>query len=397
MSKIANVEAFALVLPDPAGPRAFVTRPPWPSVYGTRRETLVVKLTTDDGAVGWGEALAPVAPEVPAKIVERLLAPVLLGADPTRVRPLTLRLRDLMRERGHLGGHQGDAVAAVDIALWDLAGKLAGLPVHALLGGAFHDEIPTYVSGIPARRSRFDAQIPADLTEDDAARVSQVAKWVSRGVRRVKIGLGYGVRADLATVAALRAVHPDLRVAVDVHGVYDLADAIRLGRGLDELDAWFLEMPIAFEDVAGHADLAARLDLPVALGENLRHRWEFQPFVQARAVGLVQPDVGRTGITEGLAIAQYAATHHLGIAPHHSAGLGLALAAGVQVAAVCENLVGLEWHPNLFEPVDAILTEPFPLSATAVPLPQGPGLGVQVDEDAVRRFAIREVQAAAWT
>jgi galactonate dehydratase len=387
MAKIVKVEAFPLALPD-AKPRAYEMRPPWPSIYGTRRETLVVRLTSDDGAVGWGEALAPVAPEVPALIVERLLAPVLLGADPTRVRPLTSRLRDLMRERGHLGGHQADAVAAVDIALWDLAGRLAGLPVHVLLGGAFHDEIPTYVSGLPPRPSKTPATVPDELAEDDAARVSQAAKWVARGARRIKVGLGHGVDADLATVAALQAVHPDLKVAVDMHGVYSLADAIRLGRGLDELGAWFLEMPIAFEDVAGHADLAARLDLPVALGEHLRHRWEFQPFVQARALGLAQPDIGRTGITEGVAIAEYAATHHLGVAPHHSAGLGLAFIAGVHVAAVSSNLVGFEWHTDLFRRVDEILTTPLPRTASSIPLPQGPGLGVEVDAEAVARFRV---------
>ncbi|MGI8335656.1 mandelate racemase/muconate lactonizing enzyme family protein [Actinomadura scrupuli] len=390
MAKIINVEAFPLVLPDPANPRAYATRPPWPSIYGTRRETLVVRLTTDDGAVGWGEALAPVAPEVPAQIVCHLLSPALLGADPGRPRPLVTRLRDLMRERGHLGGHQADALAAVDIALWDLAGRLTGLPVHALLGGAFRDEIPTYVSGLPARRSRTAAYLPDGLTEDDQGRVGQAAKWVARGVRRIKVGLGHGVAADLATVAALRSVHPELQVAVDVHGVYGPADAIRLGRGLDELGAWFLEMPIAFEDVAGLADLAGRLDLPVALGESLRHRWEFRPFVQSRAVGLVQPDIGRTGITEGLAIAEYAATHHLPIAPHHSVGLGLALAAGVQVAAVCTDLVAFEWHPDLFAPIDSILTAPIALSATAIPLPQGPGLGVDVDEAAIEHFLVRE-------
>lgn len=373
MTKIVAVDVFPLAIPGPDGaPRAYATRPPWPSIYGNHRETLVVRLTADDGTTGWGEALAPVVPEVPAEIVRRLLAPVLIGADPRRVRPLRHRLGELMRERGHLGGHQADAIAAVDIALWDLAGKLAGVPVVDLLGGAFRDEVPTYVSGLPGRA--------------DADRIAQARDWVGRGVRQVKVGLGYGVDTDLATVSSLREVHPDLRIAVDVHGVYGLADAVRLGRGLAERDAWFLEMPLAFEDVAGHADLAARVDLPVALGESLRHRWEFQPFVAARAVGLLQPDIGRTGITEGLAIAQYAETHHLGVAPHHSAGLGLALAAGLHVAAACANLVAFEWHPTLFDPVNRILTAPIEPTPTAIALPAGPGLGVSVDADAVERY-----------
>jgi D-galactarolactone cycloisomerase len=108
--------------------------------------------------------------------------------------------------------------------------------------------------------------------------------------------------------------------------------------------------------------------------------------VAARAVGLLQPDIGRTGITEGLAIAQYAETHHLGIAPHHSAGLGLALAAGLHVAAACANLVAFEWHPTLFDNVNRILTVPIEPTPTAIALPAGPGLGVSVDADAVARY-----------
>ncbi|MCG5219154.1 mandelate racemase/muconate lactonizing enzyme family protein [Streptosporangium sp. KLBMP 9127] len=373
MATIERVDVYPLSLPRPDGAaRAYRTSPPWLSVYGSRRETLVVRIVTDGGVSGWGEALAPVAPEVPGQIVARLLTPALIGADPLAVRPIVDRLRDLMRERGHLGGHQADALAAVDIALWDLAGKLTGQPVVQLLGGAYRDVVPTYVSGLPGKV--------------DADRVAQARDWVARGVRRVKVGLGYGVRADIASVEALRAVHDDLRVAVDVHGVYDLADALRLGRALVALDAWFFEMPLAFEDVAGHADLAARLDIPIATGESLRHRLEFRPFVEARAVGLLQPDVGRTGITEGLAVAQYAETHHLPVAPHHSAGLGIAVAAGLHVCAAAGNLLAFEYHPTLFADVNRILATPLEPAATGMALPSGPGLGVEVDVDAVQRM-----------
>ncbi|HEY9409267.1 MAG TPA: mandelate racemase/muconate lactonizing enzyme family protein [Jiangellaceae bacterium] len=373
MTVIERVDVFPLSLPRPdGGARVYRTRPPWLSIYGSRRESLVIRIVADDGTVGWGEALAPVAPEVPARIVEQLFRPVLVGADPLPVRPTIDRLRDLMRERGHLGGHQGDALAAVDIALWDLAGKLIGQPVAQLLGGAYREVVPTYVSGLPGK--------------DDAERVAQAREWVARGTTQVKVGLGYGVKADIATVEALRAVDDDLRVAVDVHGVYDVGDALRLGRALDALGAWFLEIPVAFEDVAGHAALAAKLDLPIALGENLRHRYEFRPFVEARSIGLLQPDIGRTGITEGLAIAQYAESHHLGVAPHHSAGLGIAVAAGLHVSAAAGNLVALEYHPTLFAEVNRILATPLEPTATGMALPSGPGLGVDVDAEVVEEL-----------
>ncbi|GAA2803249.1 hypothetical protein GCM10020219_088390 [Nonomuraea dietziae] len=161
--KIERVDTFVVKLVPPeaylgAHPGeaegGYFLRPPWRSLYSSRFETVLTRITCSDGSYGWGEGLAPVAPEVLKEIIDRLLAPALLGQDPRRVRPLWTRLGGLMRERGHLVGHQADAMAAVDIALWDLAGKLHGAPVHALLGGAFRDEVPTYVSGTAAPHRR---------------------------------------------------------------------------------------------------------------------------------------------------------------------------------------------------------------------------------------------------
>ena len=375
MPTITDVQVFPLVLAGPdAPPRSYSTKPPWPSIYASSREALLVKLTADDGSVGWGEALAPVSPEVPAKIIELLLKPALLGADPTRVRPLVTGLRALMRERGHLGGHQGDAVAAVDVALWDLAGRIAGVPVHQLLGGAQRDVVPTYMSGLPGKK--------------DSERVAYAQDWVAQGVRQVKLGLGYGVRADLATVDALRNVHDGLLIAVDIHGVYDVADAVRLGRGLDSMGGWFLEAPVGFEDVAGHAEVARRIDTPVAIGESLRHRQEFRPWLQGGAASILQPDVGRTGITELVDLAAVAETWFTPLAPHHSSGLGIIMAASIHASAVVGNLLAYEFHSMLFGPVNDLLLTPLEPGTLGFAVPTGPGLGVEVDEDAVRAACI---------
>jgi D-galactarolactone cycloisomerase len=351
-------------------PSGYAVRPPWRSIYSPRFETLLVRLTATSGATGWGEALAPVAPEVPAEIVRRLLAPVLLGADPRRVRPLSAALRDLMRERGHLGGHQGDALAAVDIALWDLAGHLTGLPVHELLGGAFREHIPTYVSGLPSR--------------DDDKRAALAAEWAAKGVERIKLHLGHGIAADLATVDAIRTAAPGVALALDAHWTYDLAAATKLGRGLAARDGiLFLEAPLAPEDLAGHADLARRVDLPLAVGEAMRHRYEFLPWLRERAVGLVQPDVARTGITEAMAVAELAAAHHVPIAPHHSVGLGVALAAGLQVSAAAEMLSVFEYQTTATLVGQRILATPLPGGPDGFAVPSGPGLGIEVDVHAV--------------
>ncbi|WP_026875228.1 mandelate racemase/muconate lactonizing enzyme family protein [Jiangella gansuensis] len=372
--KLSADEAYLGALRDGAaiGPE-YTVREPWRSLYSARFETLLVKVTAEDGTSGWGEALAPVAPEVPAAIVDRLLRPVLRGMDARRPRPAWSALRDLMRERGHLVGHQADALAAVDIALWDLAGRLAGRPVSELLGGAFRGRVPVYVSGLPR------------TTDDERAALA--AEWAGRGATAVKLHLGHGVEADLATVDAIRAAAPELRIALDAHWVYDVSAALRLADGLAARGGWFLEAPLAPEDVAGHAELVRHARLPVAVGEALRNRYEFGHWLDARALLLAQPDVARTGITEAMVVAELAAARHVPVAPHHSTGLAVALAAGLQVSAAVENLAAFEYQPTSVDVGQRILQQPLAVHPGAVELPAGPGLGVDVDEEAVRKLA----------
>ncbi|MFR9725553.1 mandelate racemase/muconate lactonizing enzyme family protein [Streptomyces sp. MS19] len=382
--QIASVETFVLkvfheepylgVLPDGSEvPAGYQVRAPWRSLYSRRFETLLVKVTAEDGTAGWGEALAPVAPEVPAGIVDLLLAPVLLGQDALAPRPAWVRLRDLMRERGHLVGHQADALAAVDIALWDLAGRLRGAPVAALLGGAFRDRLPTYVSGLPRATDGERAELAAD--------------WAARGAGAVKLHLGHGVDADLATVDAVRAAAPDLRIAVDAHWAYGPAEARRLAAGLADRGGWFLEAPLAPEDEDGHRRLVARAAVPVAVGETLRNRYEFARWLHGPALEIAQPDVARTGITEAMAIAELCAAAHVPVAPHHSVGLGVALAAGLHLAAAVEDLAVFEYQPTSTEVGQRVLSTPLTVHPDHFPLPAGPGLGIDIDERVVRDLA----------
>ena len=372
--KLAAAEAYLGRLPDGSDVASgYRVREPWRSLYSDRYETLLVKVTAEDGTTGWGEALAPVAPEVPAVIVDLLLAPILRGMNARSPRPAWSRLRDLMRERGHLTGHQADALAAVDIALWDLAGKLAGQRVVDLLGGAFHESVPVYVSGLPK--------------PTDADRAELAKEWADRDATAVKLHLGHGVDSDLATVDAVRAAAPSLRIAVDAHWAYSGTEALRLARGMAALGAWFLEAPLAPEDVAGHAELARQSPVPVAVGEMLRNRYEFSHWLDARALHIAQPDVARTGITEAMVIAELAGARHVPVAPHHSVGLAVALAAGLHVSAAVAGLAAFEYQPTSAEVGRRILSKPLEFTPDAFALPAGAGLGIAVDEDAVRRLA----------
>jgi D-galactarolactone cycloisomerase len=382
-SKIISVKTFCLKLasadpylgsaPSGSGQNQYFVRPPWRSLYSRRYETLLVRLEADDGHIGWGEALAPVAPEVPQAVIDRMLAPHLVGTDPTAPRPATARLAGLMRERGHLTGHQADALAACDIALWDLAGNIAGLPVARLLGGAFRSLLPTYVSGLPR---------PTDEERADLAR-----EWVTKGFRRVKLALGHGVDQDLATFDAIASGCPDLAISIDAHWAYTLPEAERLGQELDRRHAWFLEAPLVPEDADGHRRLAKRIMTPVAVGETLRNRFEFAGWLGQRALDLCQPDVARTGITEAVAAAALAEARHVRVAPHHSVGLGVALAAGLQFAAAIENFEVFEFQPTTLPLANRILVSPVELAGSSFSLPEGPGLGVVVDEQAIHELS----------
>jgi L-alanine-DL-glutamate epimerase-like enolase superfamily enzyme len=374
--KLDGPDVYLGTLSDGSTPRAsdgYVVREPWRSLYSARFETMLVSITAEDGTTGWGEALAPVGPEIPATIVRTLLAPVLTGAGATAVRPLAARLRDLMRERGHLAGHQADALAAVDIALWDLCGRLTGRRVADLLGGAFRETVPTYVSGLPA--------------QGDEERVALAREWMARGARRIKLHLGYGVKADAETFRRVGGVHPELRVAVDAHWAYTVGDALRLGRVLDRGGALFLEAPLVPEDVDGHRELARRLATPVAVGETLRNRYEFRDWLRSRALALAQPDVARTGITEAMAIAELAGAFHVPVAPHHSVGLGVSMAAGIHLAAAIEHAPFFEFQPSTMPVAERILRAPLGGGPVAFAVPEGPGLGIDVDAELVTELA----------
>lgn len=377
---ITRVDTFPLKLdadtaylgPMPAAGHNYQVRPPWRSLYSARYETLLVRLEAEDGTAGWGEALAPVGPEIPGSIVDLLLAPILRGSRADAPRPVSAMLRELMRERGHLVGHQADALAAVDIALWDLAARLARRPLATMLGGTFRDEVPTYVSGLPR--------------PTDAERAELAAHWAGRGAGAVKLHLGHGVEPDLATVDAVRASTPELRIAVDAHWAYSVTEALRLTDELAHRDVWFLEAPLPPEDVAGHVELVARSNVPIAVGETLRNRYEFAHWLDARALRIAQPDVARTGVTELMAIVELCAAHHVPVAPHHSVGLAVSLAAGVAVSAAIEDLVAFEYQPTSAEVGDRIVGTALIRRPGSIPVPDGAGLGIDVDTDTVRRL-----------
>lgn len=343
----------------------------YPVLYATHIETALIKVTTDDGRVGWGEAQAPLAPEVACTIVDLLLAPVLAGQEfngsREEIEALWLRMYSTMRVRGQTGGFMLDAISGVDLALWDLAGKMRGKPVAQLLSDSPKVRVPAYLSGL------------AGATMEE--RIDFAAHHHTLGFRHFKIYLESDWDELMRLIDALRERLGDVEVAVDALWHMDPATVARQAQQLDARRAMWLECPLMPEETEAHIALARGMRTPLALGESYRTRFELAPLLQARAIGVVQPDLGRSGLTEAMRIARLAPK----AVPHLSIAMGPQVAAAVHFAAAADNCDLCEFNPTVLATANRFLKEPLRMEGAEWVTPASPGLGVEVDEAALRR------------
>lgn len=379
--KIADIRAFPLRISTseealPAGGDYHVDHSRSITIYSPYHETTVIRIETDNGIVGWGEAQSPVSPNTTATIVRELVRPLVLGRDPFDIEAIWTCNYDAMRERGHLTGFYIDALAGTDIALWDIVGKAIGKPVHKIAGGRYREEIPLY----------------AGIGGTDPVKVADAAEeHVGYGYKALKLHL----LLDVASVAEIcRAVRqrvgPDIMLMVDTHMRQTVASSIMLGRELEKLSFTWLEAPIIPDDIPGQAEIARALDMAVAIGEWTRTRYEMREQFERRAYDILMHDIARTGITEGHRIATLADTYNIPVAPHIGGGGILAIAATVEWSASCPNFMIMEHahHANAMK--SRILKEPYEPENGYYKVTDRPGLGVEVDEGALEGYAFPE-------
>ena len=342
----------------------------FPALYSVDFETALVRVKLDDGTVGWGEAQAPLAPEVACTIIDLLLRPVVRGSEfdgsLESIESLWDRMYSTMRVRGQTGGFMLDAISGVDLALWDLAGKMRGQPVCSLIPGSCRrTEVAAYVSGIPGAAV--------------ATRVENALALWEEGFRTFKLFYDCGRQEFLDTFSALRhSLTEDAGIAADALWRLSPADAVEFGRVLDRYNAKWLEAPLAPEDVLAHAALARSIRTPIAIGESYRTRYELAPFLRAGAAGCLQPDLGRCGLTEGLRIARMAQERGLPVVPHLSIAMGPQIAAAIHFAAALPNCELLECNPNVLSVANRFLAEPLECRGGVYRVPARPGLGANV-------------------
>lgn len=349
-------------------------------IYSKTIDTVIVKMTTDDGLVGWGEAKAPVAPQATKQIIDLLLKDIVIGEDPHDVVVLWERMYAGMRVRGHRAGFYLEAISGIDIALWDLIGKAAGKPIYQLLGGNFRNPVRVYASGLPA--------LSYDQSEEAFEQLAQEAlELKARGYTGLKMAIGRGIKGDLKSIRAVRdAVGDDYMIYTDAAGVYDRAQAIQIGHELQDLDCMWFEMPTAPEDVAGYGEIARTLRIPIAT-DSLTSRYETAEFIRAGGLDVVLPDVCRAGgLTECKRIAEMADGFGLAFAPHISIGSAIHFAASAHLATAMPNTMTSEYWFGDNPLGNCILREPLRLENGCMYTPDKPGLGIDIDEEVLGKI-----------
>jgi D-galactarolactone cycloisomerase len=370
--KITAVDTYYVrhELPRRIGPSTF---------YYGYRDSLLVKISTDEGLVGWGET-APMAGTRAA--IEGQLKSILIGQDPLHHRPLWRQL---------WGPNFGDplAVGAIDIALNDLRGKALNLSIAELFGGRLRERVPVYASAM----NYTEGIDPLDQYPAEAARLVQ-----ERGLRALKMRIGgQPIRRDVAVAQAVReAVGPDVKLMADGNGAYTLGTAIQMGRELEQLGFYWFEEPLPQPGYIGYETLAATLDINIAAGEVLGAREAFKEVLQRRAMDIVQPDVSLCGgIGEGLFIAELARLWGIPCLPHCWGG-GITVLATIHLLSLLPDaswaretempMLEFDVYENPFR--DELLAQPVQIQDGMVDVPTGPGLGVEIVEEVLLRYRV---------
>jgi L-alanine-DL-glutamate epimerase-like enolase superfamily enzyme len=358
--KITEVRAIPLTIPvAPMTPAST-----WEAGIG--RQALV-RVTTDEGLVGWGECFAYGVTLAVCSVVDDALAPLVVGQDPTRIELLVDRMHRALMIWGRRGLAMM-AVSGVELALWDLLGKARGVPVHQLLGGLCQPRLRGYASLL-----RYES--PGEVRQAVAAALGQ-------GFTAVKLH-----QTDVASVAAAREVAgPDVDIMLDTNCPWTVEEAIAVGRRLEPYALRWLEEPVwPPEDYAGLARVRQALRMPIACGENDATVFAFREILAAGAADVVQPSITKVGgIAEMKKIATLAASANVTFVPH-SFYFGPGLAATLHVAASTPGVPYVELPPGQL--AAPLLAEPIRQSGGVATVSDRPGLGADPDPDVLKRYA----------
>jgi L-alanine-DL-glutamate epimerase-like enolase superfamily enzyme len=329
----------------------------------------VVKIMTDAGIVG----VSVTRPKPGDREIRELFGSKLIGRDPTMTSAIWAELWS-----PKLYGRRGPetrALSCLDFALWDIKAKLAGLPLHRLLGG-HSTSLPTYIAGGYYEQDK-----------DLKALQAEMAEYVEYGARAVKMKVGgVSINEDIARVKAVReAIGPDIRLMVDANCAYSAADAVRFGRRLEEFDIFWFEEPVQPDDYEGMRKIAAAISTPIATGENEYTKFGFRDLIATESIAVLQPDARYAGgVTEFMKIAALGEAHGLKIAPHGDQQVHLPLLAAIA------NPSMLEFYPARFDPMFGKIYRDSPVlnADGTVSVLDVVGLGCEPNEEALAPYRV---------
>jgi D-galactarolactone cycloisomerase len=362
--------------------RTHVLEAPLSQPSTTVRSSCIVEIITDTGIVGWGECFGRA--RLNAAIIQAFV-PFLVGIDPTATEWIWQLLYNQFRDQGQKGLNI-TALSGVDIALWDIRGKALGVSVHRLLGGPMRQRVQAYATGTYRR----DKGNPFDYI------IEEVCGYAAEGFSGVKLKIGRDLAEDVELIRATRAaIGPDRLLMIDANHGYDAIDAIALGHRVADQDISWFEEPVVPEDRASCREVKAKQPIPVAGGECEFTRWGFLDILTSRCMDIIQPDTcAAGGLSECKKIADMANVFGMRYIPHVW-GTGIGLSAALQLLAVLphtppritprEPLLEFDRSEHPFR--QAVLVQPLEHKNGWVSIPEGPGLGIEVDREAIKRFS----------
>ena len=385
--KIINVTSHVLRydLPEELG---------YSQQFYTSRTAHLVEIQTDEGITGWGECFGPGNVAIANKgIVEKVIQPMILGDDPLDRDVIWHKVYNLLRDHGQKGMSM-QALSGVDIALWDIAGKVAGLPLHKLIGGAHRKQVKAYGYGMMLKQQSVDDHVAR--FKDEAAAI------IEMGFTATKMKVGLGARDDIRLCEAVADGSGEADFMVDANHCYATPDAFYVGRALEELGAYWFEEPVAPEDLDGYRELRAGLRVNISGGEAEFNRWGWRQILENRGLDIAQPEVCAVGgVSEYLRVLALCHAHFTPVI-NHVWGSAIAVATNLQLLAAMPALPGglNPWEPLLeFDTTDNkfrddLLTEPLNIQGQVkaqsgyVTIPDAPGIGVTPDPDFIAHYEL---------
>lgn len=348
----------------------------WP-----RFPMLFVEIETDAGFTGVGECLLYHTTGVTESV--KSLASQLEGQDPLRI--------ELLFERMFRGGANSAAISGIETALWDILGKVAGQPIYNLLGGRCRDEVRVYVDGFFRGADYIEAEYREKAVAAVKARYTALKMDVDEPIpatRRFNRGLGESdLRHCVRMVESVRtAVGPDIDLAIDAHGAFDVPAAVRLGRALEPYGLLWIEDPVPVGNMAALEKVTRETTTPVCTGELLNTRYAYRELLERQAADIVMPDLARTGgVLEMKKLAALADTYYVPMAPHNMVG-PIATIASAQLCTCIPNFLILEYQLGDVPWIDELLSHPIEIVDGHLQLTEQPGLGVELNHAALERY-----------